>query len=101
MKRNLKKIRNEELEHLFIALKEEQPGSEEYSAIVKCINDLSHKDDGLSTRDIIDYGIKIVSIAAPIVTIVLSNVYFYKAEHQKEQVVPRQQQNITQKLTKF
>lgn len=101
MKHNLKKLRNEQLERLFIALKEEQPGSEEYSAIIKCINDLSHKDDGLSTRDIIDYGLKIFATAAPIFAIVLSNVYFYKAEHQKEEVIPKQQQNITQRLTKF
>lgn len=102
MKRNLKKLKNEQIERLFTALKDAKAGSAEYDAIVKSINDLSsRKDNGITTRDIIDYTLKIFGTLAPIAAIIGSNVYFYKAEHQKEEVIPKQQQNISQKLTKF
>lgn len=101
MKSNLKKLREEQLKKLFTALDETKIGSEEYDKIIKSINDLSRKDDGISTKDIIDYALKIFTTLAPIFAIILSNVYFYKAEHEKEELISKQQQNVIQKLTKF
>lgn len=102
MKRNVKKLRNEQIERLFIALKGANPGSTEYEAIIKAINDLtSRKDNSITARDIIEYALKIFGTITPIMAVIISNAYFYKIEHKKEEIVSKQQQNISQRLIKF